>query len=253
MKENILYSRTLNLRTRVSDTGSSAGDPRRGVSQPSVGGFRLVVATLVAAISAFEIQNASADQCLAREGSTSIIDRESRSRYEAKLYVSPDEVARYVFLTNAWYDGDHSAAIYRVPRKKGSLPGDYWITATVAAESTRGRRRNVSVRRYDAPLPESVANVLHELWVTTVEQTPVDEDAIPEAPTGIFSATTSKGVRLRAVTVSLHEQDSICGAMMDVGESLIKYAKLPASRRVEAARQIEQEIQRLLKRVLHKR
>jgi hypothetical protein len=41
--------------------------------------------------------------------------------------------------------------------------------------------------------------------------------------------------------------------MVELGESLINYAKLPASRRVEAARKIEEESQRLLARVSQKR
>jgi hypothetical protein len=184
-----------------------------------MGAFLTSLLALITSLGAFGLEEVTADECLAREGARSIIDRESRPRYEAKLCVTPDEVARYVFLTNAYYDGDHSAAVYRAPGKKGSLPGDYWITATVAAVSTRGPRRNVSVRRYDVPLPQSVASALHELWVTTLEQTPTDEDAIPEAPTEIFSAMKNNGGRLRAVTVSLQEQGSICVALTNVGES----------------------------------
>ncbi len=207
-----------------------------------------IIATLIATVPAFGIQEGSIGRCLAREGATSIINRESRSRYEAKLCVTPDEVARYVFLTNRWDYGDRSAAVYLARGKKGSLPGDYWITATVAEESTRSHRRNVGVHRYDAPLPESVANVLHELWVTTIEQCRIDENAIPCAPTAIFSATTKKSIRLRAVTVSLDEK-SLCHPFLTLGESLVDYAKLPTSRRVEAASKIEKESRRLLKRV----
>lgn len=249
MKENTLR-KTLSLSTRVvTDTGSSMGAP----SQRSLGIFLSIIATLIATVPAFGIQEGSIGECLAREGATSIIDRESRSRYEAKLFVTPDEVARYVFLTNRWDYGDRSAAVYRMRAKKGSLPGDYWLTATVAEDSTRGRRRDVGVRRYDAPLPEAVANVLHELWVATIEQSPTDEDAKPCAPTGIFSATTKEGVRLRAVTVDLPDQDSFCIALMDVGGSLVDYAKLRTSQREEAARKIEKDARRLLERVTRTR
>lgn len=242
------------LRTRiVGQVGSAAAKTIGILSQISLSTFLLVITTLLAAVPAFGIQERAIGECLAREGRTSIINRESRSRYEAKLYVSPDELARYVFLTNRWDYGDRSAAVYRARRKKGSLPGDYWITATVAEDSTRGHRRDVSVRRYDAPLPEAVANVLHELWVATIEQSPTDEDAKPCAPTGIFSATTKKGVYLRAVTVDLPDQDSICIALMDVGGSLVDYAKLPRSKRPQAAAEIERECVRLLNRVTQKR
>lgn len=187
-------------------------------------------------------------ECLAREGAASIIDRESVSRYEAKLFVTPDEVARYVFLTNRWDYGDRSAAIYCVRRKKGSLPGDYWITATVAEDSTRGPHRNRRVQRHDAPLPASVAHAVHALWLAVLQQTPTDEDAIPCAPTGVFSVTSSNGARLTAVTVDL-DQDSFCIALMNVGGSLVDYAKSPPSERTQAAAEIEKASAKLLQRV----
>lgn len=249
MKLHKLDETTLNLPERlVGRCGSDGGNPQPGFSRLRPNAFLSSLLVLIAAVGAIGLEEVAADECLAREGMRSIIDRESRSRYEAKLCVTPDEVARYVFLTNAHYDGDHSAAVYRAPGKKGSLSGDYWITATVASDSTRGLRRNVGVGRYDVPLPKSVANVLHQLWVTTLEQTPTDEAAIPEAPTGIFSAMKSSGIRLRAVTVSLQEQHSICVAMMNVGESLVNYAKLPRSKRPRAAAEIEKEARRLLQR-----
>lgn len=250
MKENTRSARTSNFSTRVvNHAGFAGGKPKRVLSQPSLGTFLSIIATLIATVPAFGSQEGSIGECLAREGATSIIHRQSRSRYEAKLCVTPDEVARYVFLTNRWDYGDRSAAVYRARRKKGSLPGDYWITATVAEDSTRGpRHRNVGVRRYDAPLPESVANVLHELWVTVIEKTPTVEDAIPCAPTAVFSATTNKGVRLRAVTVYLDEK-SLCNPLLTLGGWLVDYGKLPTSQRGEAARKIEKESRRLLERV----
>ena len=42
-------------------------------------------------------------------------------------------------------------------------------------------------------------------------------------------------------------------ALMNLGGSLVDYAKLPASRRVEVARKIEKESQQLLKRVSQKK
>ena len=235
--------------TIASHAKTTGAIPPRVFSQLRLGAF-LFLSAVTTALPAFGSQEAAPTECLRREGVRSIIDRESRSRYEAKLCVTPDEMARYVFLTNRRDDGDRSAAVYHASRKKWSLPGDYWVTATVAEDVTH-LRLNVRVRRYDAPLPESAARVLQELWVTTLEQTPTDEDAIPEAPTGIFSSMTNNGVRLRAVTVSLQEQDSICIALMNVGESLVNYAKLPRSKRPQAAVEIEKECSRLLGRVAH--
>jgi hypothetical protein len=243
----------VDLQTRiVGQVGPAAAKTVSVLSQISLRTFLLVITTLLAAVPAYGIQKGTIGECLAREGRTSIIDAKSRSRYEAKLCVTPDDVARYVFLTNRWDYGDRSAAVYRARSKKGSLPGDYWITATVAEDSTRGHRRNIRVRRHDAPLPDSLAKVLHELWVTTIEQSPVDEDAIPCAPTAVFSATTEKGVRLRAVTVYL-DQNSFCHPLLTLGGSLLDYAELPRSKRPQAAAKIERECLRLLNRVTQKR
>jgi hypothetical protein len=252
MKENILYSKTLNFRARVApDSGSFAGNATRGVSQPSLGGFLLVIAILVTAVSTFGIQKASAEECLAREGAKSILNEADRSTYERRLFVTPDEVARYMFLTNRYDDGDRSAAVYRAPSKKGALPGDYWLTVTEAAGSLTAETRNILVQRHDAPLPSSAAQALHQLWLAVLKQSRTNKNAVPCAPTGVFSVTPPSGARLSAVTVSLG-QDSLCIALMNVGESLVEYGKLPATRRTEAAGKIEKDARHLLKRVNRK-
>ncbi len=190
--------------------------------------------------------------CWARQGKTSIIDKESTSRYERKLFVTPDEVARYVFLTNRRDDGDRSAAVYRARHKMGSAPDGYWVTATVAEDSVRNDNPHVRVRRYDAPVPASTANVLHALWLALLQRIRTDEEAIPCAPTGVLSAVTTTGVRLKAVTTSL-EQAPLSIGLLEVGGSLVEYAQLQAPERSRAARKIERECGRLLRRVLHAR
>jgi hypothetical protein len=132
------------------------------------------------------------------------------------------------------------------------LPGDYWLTATVAADSLREGILHVRVRRYDAPLPASTANVLHKLWLVMLGQSRTDDEAVSTAPTGVLSVVTESGARLTAVTTSLDEEFP-CLALLRVGQSLIEYAKLPASLRLEAARQIEKESQRLRARVSQNR
>jgi hypothetical protein len=234
MKGNVLYARAVTL-------SKGASSPRH------FGAFLLFVATLVSAISAFGIQEASADECLAREGPKSMINDEDRSTYERKLFVTPDEVARYMFLTNRYDDGDRSAAVYRAPFKKGALPGDYWLTVTEAATSLTDERRDISVRRTDAPLPSSAAQTLHQLWLAVLKQSRINKAATPCAPTGVFYVTTKNGARLSAVTVSL-DQDSFCVSLMNVGESLVDYAKLPQSKRQQAAAEIEKQARRLLQR-----
>lgn len=212
-----------------------------------------VATVLLSYLSQLHAQNAGVNACLAREGRTPILEIEDTASYESKLFVTKDEVARYVFLTNANYDGDRSVAVYRARGKKGSLPGDYWATATIASDSLGTKdTRGVTVRRYDAPVPMSTARAVHELWLAILEGSRIDEKAVPMAPTAVISATTVRGVRQKAVTVA-GGSDSPClafsVALMRLGQSLISYSQLPEAQRAEAARSIEKENQRLLRRV----
>jgi hypothetical protein len=216
--------------------------------ESSLGAFAAFVATLIVALPSLGWTAVEGDnECFVREGKRHIINDESTSRYERKLFLTPDEVARYVFLTNRYDDGDRSAAVYRARRTKGSLPGNYWLTVTEAADSVRDDHRNVRVRRFDAPLPASAANVVHDLWLRVLLQSRTGEDALPSAPTGVLSVVTANGSRLKAVTVSFKEK-SPCLAVLSLGESLIKYAKLPAAKRPQAAKEIEKQARHLLRR-----
>lgn len=201
------------------------------------------------------------DHCLAREGKTSIVGADDTARYESKLFVTKDDVARYVFLTNANDDGDRSVAVYREPGKRGSLPEAYWVTSTEAPTSlTDGdsatAKKKPHIKRADAPIPEAAARKVHALWLAILKASPVDEKAIPLAPTAIISATTANGVRLKAVTVAVGDDPHCIAfsvALMRFGQTLINYPQLPESQRVEAARRIEKESQQLLKRATERR
>jgi hypothetical protein len=209
--------------------------------------FVTFIATLIIALPALGSGAGLAGRCLVRQSANATINKEDTYLYEHKLFVTPDEVARYVFLTNRSNDGDRSAAVYRVQQKKGSLPGDFWITATVAADSVRNGDPNVPVRRYDAPLPASTASVLHKLWLVVLKQSRTDDEAISTAPTAVLSVVTDSGARLSAVTTSLDEEFP-CLALLRVGQSLIEYAKLPARKRQQASAEIEKEARHLLQR-----
>jgi hypothetical protein len=175
-----------------------------------------------------------------------------------KLYVTGDDVARYVFLTNG-NDGDRSVAVYRAAGKAGSLEGSYWVTATEAStaldrcipyegqEEPSVDPKSVLVQRYDAPLPASTAQAVHELWLAMLERSQ-PESEIQIAPTGLFSATNARRTRLRAATSWLGD-NSISFAMMTMGWTLIEYPKKPAAERAKLARVIEKESKRLLERV----
>jgi len=192
--------------------------------------------------------SAAPGECFAREGKKPIINKLDMSVYRRKLFLTSDEMARYLFLTNRRDDGDRSAAVYQAPLKKGSLPGNYWVTSTVASDSLINNRA-AHVRRFDAPLPTSAAVVVHELWLALCQKSHTDEEALPSAPTGLFSVVGPKGTRLTVVTVSLLNEHSLCISMLNLSGLLDQYAKLPATKRAEAAREIERESNRMLRQL----
>jgi hypothetical protein len=197
---------------------------------------------------------------LTRVAPTSIIaDSSELGRLlKKKLYVTRDDVARYVFLTNG-NDGDRSVALYRAIGKAGSLQGNYWVTATEASTALdrcipyegQGEPyidpKTVLVQRYDAPISASAAQAVHELWLAVLERSQ-PESEIQIAPTGVFSARNARGTGLRAATSWLGD-NSISFAMMTMGETLIQYPKSPTAQRAKLAEVIEKECKRLLERV----
>ena len=192
-------------------------------------------------------QNNNIRDCLTREGQGrySQIDSAHKAAYERRLFVTPDDIARYVFLTNAKNDGDRSAAVYRAPGKAGSLAGNYWVTVTEASDSLGMEDiRHVTVRRYEAAIPETTAKAVHELWLAMILPTRVERDVVCTSPTGIFCVTTNRRARLEAVTVWL-QRGGLCEALMGVGDDLIRYPRSP--RRAELAQEIEKQSYRLLK------
>lgn len=227
----------------------------------------LVVAIIAATVGlhlySTEARSEDPRDHLTRIDPTSIIgdSSEERSLYEHKLFVTKGDVAGYVFLSNG-KDGDRSVAIYRASGKKGSLPGNYWVTATEASGRITlpvpGSKkppvdpRTITVRRSDAPLPASTARVVHELWLAMLERSRPEGEFVLDSPTGIFSATSASGVPLRAATGRLQE-DFVSLAAMQFGQSLINYSQSSASERVDYARKLENEANKLLKRVAQKR
>ena len=109
----------------------------------------------------------SRDRLTRIAGTSLIADSSELGRLlKKKLYMTGDDVARYVFLTNG-NDGDRSVAVYRAVGKAGSLQGSYWVTSTEAStaldrcipyegqEEPSVDPKSVLVQRYDAPIPAS--------------------------------------------------------------------------------------------------
>lgn len=221
---------------------------------------RVIGATLTIGALLFfpsEIRAKDSLDRLTRIARTSIIAESSQYNrlLEKKLFVTSNDIARYLYLTNG-RDGDRALALHQAVGKKGTMPGNFWITATVASApipyAVRGEPapdiKSVTVQRYDAPLPSSTAKVVQDLWLAMLERSQ-PEAAIQIAPTVVFSARSPSGNKLRAAAGSL-EKNSISLEMMLLGEDLINYSQLPSSKRQKLAHEIEKHCSRLLKRVL---
>lgn len=186
-----------------------------------------------------------------------------KALYERKLFVTNGDVARFISLPGT-IGTERTVAVYRLPAKNGSLPGNYWVTATETSAklwpciSVSGQTRQpvdprtIKVRRDDAPLPASTAQVIHEVWLAMLvrQQSPSEHIIRGDSTTLIFSAVDSRGVLLRA------QVDSLKGNTKDlwgIGEDLIGYCRLPEAKRSAYARKLEKDARGLLKRVTDKK
>jgi hypothetical protein len=180
-----------------------------------------------------------------------------RRLYEKKLLRTPGDVARFIFLP-VLNGEERVASVYHSLDKKSALPGGYWVTATQSSMSLWDcvkpgvtaaiDPRTIRVRRRDAPLPESTARALHEVWLamlTATRSMPTNE--IPnESDTMIFSATNADGTILRAQAYGFSDKNR---ALIELGDGLVQYCDVPASDRLEVARKIEKAAVALLKRI----
>lgn len=184
---------------------------------------------------------------------------EYKALYERKLFVTNAEVARFVSLPGN-VGTERTVAVYRLGTKQTSLPGNYWVTATETSAklwpciSVPGQTRptadphTIKVRRDDAPLPASTAQLIHDVWLAMLvrKESPSTHIIRGDSTTLIFSAVDSRGILLRA------QADSLKGNTKDlwgIGEDLIEYCRLPAAKRSAHARKLEKDARRLLKHV----
>jgi hypothetical protein len=219
----------------------------------------VVVATVSTVLSSQPAEQGwNGEYCIVREGYDPIVSPAVTRLYEHKLCVTKDEIARYVFLTNARGDGDRSAAIYHAPERARSLSGGYWVTSTEASDSfsaaiptavekARVDLRKIKIRRTDAPLPASTAEVVHELWLTMLEKSRTFEKAVPSAPTFVISAKDHAGIHLKGVSASVGA-DTPCAQLLELGLWLVQYPHVPPQKRLDAAREIESAAQHLLQK-----
>jgi hypothetical protein len=184
---------------------------------------------------------------------------EYKDLYERKLFVTAGDAARFLYLPS-FLGTERSVSVYRAVGKAGSLQGNYWGTATEAsAQLSRcipipGEKARavdpatIKVLRGDAPLPASTAQVVHQLWLAMLKRSrPRAEKVIMlDSTVLIFSATDSRGTLLRA---QADDGEGNTAELWKISESLFSYCRLPASKRVEGARKLEQESAKLLSRI----
>jgi hypothetical protein len=191
----------------------------------------------------------------------------SRAAYEElwqqKLLVTPGEIARFVGLPGTG-GVETTVSVYRAPGKEGSLPGDYWMTATQASESLwncvePGTKDQVdpnaiAVERCDAPIPESTALTVHKSWLTMLSQSRPQHDSrvIPvDSSREIFSAVDADGRILQGESSTAPKKNT--KALINIALSLLEYCGADAHSRTTIATDIEKAASNLLDRVASSR
>lgn len=183
-----------------------------------------------------------------------------RKLYEQKLFVTPGDVVRYVHLPGPIAEPEAVVSVYRRAGKGSGNAADYLVTATqpsrrlVDAVGIGGAKPRVDVdkitiRRWDAPLPDRTATLVHELWLTMLRQTKPEScpDCIAEGTVEIFSAVDLNGRILRASLPMLSGENVL--ALAKIGNLLIDFCDSPASRRATVDRSIRKEASALLAKV----
>ena len=97
-----------------------------------------------------------------------------------KLFVTPSETARFMQLPGS-LEVETAVSLYRDSRKIDGLPGGYWLTLTQPSTPLFGSvpyvdvkkpvdLKTIQIRRCDAPLRESAALAVHDLWMKMLKQ-----------------------------------------------------------------------------------
>jgi hypothetical protein len=187
------------------------------------------------------------------------IDANYRKLWEPRLIVTPGEVARFILLTDG-SGAEGAASVYHESAKIGALPGDYWIAITETSaylgqflppldDKKSVALKKVEIKRCDAPIPASVAQGIHQLWLQMLAHAAPDpnEGAIQlDSSTGIFSARNSQGKTLEAETPKHLGKNT--DALIKIAFLLHDYCIASASERSKLAEQIDNATRALLKR-----
>jgi hypothetical protein len=188
---------------------------------------------------------------------------ESSARYQQlwrqKLLVTSGEVARFVGLPGN--SGLETAvSVYRASGKKGSLPGNYWVTATQASQrlwncvvpGAKGRidANMIRIVRCDAPITESTAIAVHKSWLAMLSharpQTNSNEILV-DSSREIFSAVDDRNRVLEAQLPGAPGKSTMM--LINMALSLLEYCGAHSDQRASIAGNIEKQAGILVRRV----
>jgi hypothetical protein len=177
-----------------------------------------------------------------------------RKLYEEKLFVTPGEISRYVHLPGPIAEPETVLAVYRKPGRDKTLPAEYWVTVTQpsrriwdlveASQTERSNQQNLSVKRWDAQLPEAIALAIRDVWLRMLNHSGPDScpECFSDNTTEIFSAVDSNGKQLRAELPKKPGKQTL--AFLRLADLLVDYTNGP-SERLRITRKIKSEIAQL--------
>ncbi len=184
-----------------------------------------------------------------------------RKIYEAKLFMTPGNLARFVQLPGPLAQPEVVISLYQRRKSRRTGSNEYWVTLTepigrladcipVDGERPKLNAQTMRVRRFDAPLPESTALAVNNAWLTMLRRASPDpcRECIAEGTTEIFSAVARDGKLLRATVPIKTEPNTL--ALTKLGLALGDYCYAAPDRRGETARDIEARARRLQMRTL---
>lgn len=183
------------------------------------------------------------------------MDVDYRKLYERKLFVSKDDVARYLFLPGL-FGTEKSVAISCSASRNPGAEEQCVVTSTIASgrlwnaiqEAYRRKTdvRMITTRTRTAPFPKPTATAIRQLWRAATKS------AIAPPPPGdrldngrqSFATIDSSGRRIRAETYGFGVRNRM---LVDLGDNLITYCSLPVSIREQEAPRIEARSKSLVK------
>jgi len=197
-------------------------------------------------------------------GAPGVYDRLCRE----KLFVTPGLV-RFLEQPGIPRETEIAVSMYRDIKKQNGMRGGYWLTVTEPSVSlwkfarhvdgqapidTRVNTPGVRIGRKDAPIAETTAVAVHEVWLAMLKRTKSLEGnySIPlEGSTETFWVTTSTGKTLVGQTPRIElPKSSATNSVVEIAHFLTNYCIDPPAQRAAKALAIEAAASSLQKRLM---